>query len=407
MGEAFGYESIVGAWRARGIGTAAARLDGWVSEMPGDAQHDERPRRATGARSRRTLHAETLGLGAQLSAALDGVSQPLIVIDRAGSVVLLNRAFEAWIGLDAQRVLQAPVQALLHAASEPNWYLANAHSPQPFTTLVQAAKATAPVQLELRPLLDDAGTLTHFCAVVTQGTQELGQLTRLGQPATLATMGRLAAELAHDINNQLAVVLNYSFVLRRSLEPALAEHMDELQGAAWRAASVARKLLGLGRRPLSQPTPLNLGDTLREMEPLLTHVLQGVALEVQVEPHLPTVVLLPSQAEQLLMGLCLELRELVGPGGQARLSLERVELVPGTLAPEGLAPGRYLVLTATGSATERAHDDELAIGGAPPRQDDAGPVTLQRLAKQARGHLSVASTETSHALRVLLPVREF
>jgi PAS domain S-box-containing protein len=74
------------------------------------------------------LHAETLGLGAQLAAALDAVSEPILVLDLSGQVVLLNRAFEAWLGLDAQRVLGKPAHALLAGANRPDWFAAYAQT---------------------------------------------------------------------------------------------------------------------------------------------------------------------------------------------------------------------------------------------------------------------------------------
>jgi PAS domain S-box-containing protein len=367
----------------------------------------ERPRRATGARNRRTLQAETHGLGVQLAAALDAVSDPLVVVDLTGQVVLLNRAFEAWIGRDAQRVLGKPVEALLAGAGRTDWYIAEVHGAALFAARVRAPGDESVVEVEARPLLDESGTLTHFCAVVKVQAREAPDPARIMHPHTLSTMGRLAAELAHDINNQLAVVLNYGFVLRRQLQPALVEHMDELQAAAWRASAVARKLLGFGRRPLSEPAPVQLGDTLRELEPLLAHVLQGMALELHVEPMLPSVVLVPSQAEQLLMGLCLELRELVGPGGRAVLVLSGVAVVPGADAPEALAPGRYLLLTATGNAGERPRSEGMLTPAPTHGPDVEGPITLHRLTRQLRGHLSLVSSPDRHVLRVLLPASEF
>jgi len=375
--------------------------------MAGDPEKQERPRRATGARSRRTLHAETLGLGAQLAVALDAVSEPILVLDLNGHVVLLNRAFEAWLGLDAQRVLGKPVHVLLPGANRPDWFTAYAHTAEVARVRVRAGDDDAAVELELRPLLDEAGILTHFCAIVQTVATSAPQDARIARPSTLATMGRLAAELAHDINNQLAVVLNYAFVLRRQVQPELVEHMDELQDAAWRASSVARKLVGFGRRPLSEPAPLHLGDTLRELEPLLAHVLQGMTVEMHVAADLPSIVLVPAQAEQLLMGVCLELRELVGPGGRAVLSLGTVELVPGADAPEALTPGRYLLLTATGRIGERPRGEGL-LGPAPNRGPDGeSPITLTRLTRQLRGHLSVVSSAEEHLLRVLLPARDY
>lgn len=55
---------------------------------------------------------------------------------------------------------------------------------------------------------------------------------------------RVASEIAHDFNNQIAVILNYTFVLLRQMpaDSPLKAHVSEMQAAAWRASHVAQAI---------------------------------------------------------------------------------------------------------------------------------------------------------------------
>jgi hypothetical protein len=102
-----------------------------------------------------------------------------------------------------------------------------------------------------------------------------------GARDVFATLARVAGAIAHDFNNHIAVVLNYSFILLRELSsegPERAQreqreqrgqrgqrgHMEELQQAAWRAAGTARNLLRLTGQRGPEPTALDVNDVIRD-----------------------------------------------------------------------------------------------------------------------------------------------
>lgn len=123
------------------------------------------------------------------------------------------------------------------------------------------------------------------------------------EPAPLEPLGRMAAELAHDLNNQLAAVLNYSFVLERQAGEGLREHVRELQDAAWRASALARKLKVIGRPREAQVCDLELDDVIRDLRPVLAHIAGELPLHTQLPISLPAVRTSESGLEQLIVAL--------------------------------------------------------------------------------------------------------
>jgi len=81
---------------------------------------------------------------------------------------------------------------------------------------------------------------------------------QLVQAAKLASVGELAAGIAHEINNPLAIIAEEVGVLKDSLDPALAddadppldlpEHLQAIHEAVFRCRDITRKLLGFVRQ---------------------------------------------------------------------------------------------------------------------------------------------------------------
>ena len=76
----------------------------------------------------------------------------------------------------------------------------------------------------------------------------------------LDSLSRLAGGVAHDINNLLGVIGNYTAVLRRSVtEPTSVGDLDEIEAAVRRGSSLTRRLMLFGRRRLTEPVGVRPG----------------------------------------------------------------------------------------------------------------------------------------------------
>jgi C4-dicarboxylate-specific signal transduction histidine kinase len=149
----------------------------------------------------------------------------------------------------------------------------------------------------LSALVDGRGQPTHACIVLDPA--------RKPADAGIEAVGRLVAEVAHDINNQLSAALNYVFILRRRLraDAELAPHFEELQSSAWRAAALTSGLKMLGPRRGNDVEPLNLAEVLELLAPLLKHLAAGSQIEMRLNHDVPAVLLPRAHLEQLLVML--------------------------------------------------------------------------------------------------------
>jgi hypothetical protein len=152
----------------------------------------------------------------------------------------------------------------------------------------------------------------------------------------LSVAGRVAGEIAHDFNNQLSIVLNYSFILLRELpqESALREHVSDMQSAAWRASEVARQLLRFGSARSIEPVTLDVNQLVLETHQLLGYVLRGTTrVERRLADDVWPVHARRAHLEWLLVELAMHLRARLG-------SLEYLRIATCNAPPEAAQDAR-------------------------------------------------------------------
>src|SRR5919197_2774269 len=118
------------------------------------------------------------------------------------------------------------------------------------------------------PLLDEEGRVSGVGGVATDVTHHVRLEARLREGQRLEAVGQLAAGVAHDFNNLIAVIANYAAFVRKDLEPGsrMAEDVDQIIAAGRRASELTRRLLLFSRREAANPEVLSLRRVLDGIE---------------------------------------------------------------------------------------------------------------------------------------------
>jgi signal transduction histidine kinase len=150
-------------------------------------------------------------------------------------------------------------------------------------------------------------------SIERKSTEEALRITqaRLSRASQIATVGELAASIAHEVNQPLsAVVANGHACLRWLLSqppnlPKAHEAAVRIVRDGKDAGEVVRRVRALFKRAAIERIPLDLNDVIAEVLRLLhgETTRKGVAVETSLEVDLPPVIADRVQLQQLLLNL--------------------------------------------------------------------------------------------------------
>jgi PAS domain S-box-containing protein len=269
-----------------------------------------------------------------------------------------------------------------------------------------------------RLMRDDGGRGSRLVGVTFDVTRRREADLRLQQLDRLDTVARLAGGVAHEANNQMAVVLGAAaFILRRDdLPEPVRQDAVYIQEAAERTAAITQQLLAFSRRQLIQPRVLDLNATVLAFETILRRTLGAdVALALDLAPEPSRVRADEGQVQQVLLNLTLNARDAMPGGGTLRIETRRLALgVDESMLP-GVAvrPGTYveLLVRDTGVGMDPGTASHIfepffttkGVG----RGTGLGLASVYGIVKQSQGYVVVESTPgVGTTMRVLLPLAE-
>ncbi len=204
---------------------------------------------------------------------------------------------------------------------------------------------------------------------------------KLVQSEKLAGVGRLAAGVAHEINNPLGVILGYLKLLRRRADRALDEDLAVVEEEAHRCQEIVSGLLDLSRPALLARVPVSLRELCLAVESLLREAGVLASVSVRVEGAAAALAS-PGKLRQVVENLLRNAAEAAGPGGWVRVAIESADGFA-RLSVEDSGPGLSPTVRerlfepffttrergtglglAVSRAIARAHGGELTAGGA-------------------------------------------
>jgi len=275
--------------------------------------------------------------------------QAQLVRFTGGAVLLISLVSVAFIWLVVHKPIKELTAGIRQVTQGDLDHSLTVHSQDELGALADAFnEMTSEVSEAHRELTEWAKTLE---ARVEQKTQELNRAhENMLRVEKMASMGKLAAVVAHEINNPLAGILTYAKLLKKwlgrwdeSLRGEALSSLDLIESESHRCGEIVKSMLTFARATPINYEPADLNSIVDRSVRLVQHQLElgNIELHLDLARDLPAVRCDPAQIEQVLVALIMNAIDAMPNGGNLTL--------------------RSRFLPATGGAQLQVQDDGVGI----------------------------------------------
>ncbi|MDX2499722.1 MAG: ATP-binding protein [Deltaproteobacteria bacterium] len=175
----------------------------------------------------------------------------------------------------------------------------------------------------------------HMYKIIKEAYQDLKEAQeQIVWTEKLASLGKLAATIAHEINNPLAGVLNYirlmikilsrNHVSQEKLED-IARYLKLVESEIARCGEIVKDLLAFSRRTKITIESNRIEDIIDKTLNLISHDLEMKEIQLQksIEPNLPKVQCDFKQIQQVFLNLVYNASEAMANGGTLTVTANR------------------------------------------------------------------------------------
>jgi signal transduction histidine kinase len=225
---------------------------------------------------------------------------------------------------------------------------------------------------------------------------------QLRQAQKMEAVGRLAGGVAHDFNNLLTAIRSYADLMLDDMPAWDPKRNDvqEIRGAAQRAAALTAQLLAFSRRTLLQPRVLDTAAVLADINGMLRRLMiEDIRLDVRVGDGVWSVKADRGQLEQVIVNLAVNARDAMPSGGTLRISASNTTVARPTDTQVGtMPPGDYVTIAVADTGvgmdeTTRSRAFEPFFTTKPVGQGTGlGLATVHGIVAQSGGFIVLAST---------------
>ncbi len=201
------------------------------------------------------------------------------------------------------------------------------------------------------PVRDAAGAVERVIGVARDITENRKLEEQFRQAQKMEAVGQLAAGVAHDFNNMLAVI-HMQVGLLAAQDPLSQRQtalLGEMEGVIQRAADLTRQLLTFSRRQTMMPRDLDLNQIVTDLSKMVWRILgEDIHRELRISPTPLFMNGDPGMIDQVLMNLTVNARDAMPEGGRLCIQTSAVEFTEADVekSPQ-VRPGPFACLSVT------------------------------------------------------------
>jgi PAS domain S-box-containing protein len=159
----------------------------------------------------------------------------------------------------------------------------------------------------LKPVKDAENNTSGLVLSLIDVTDNITLYSELMRAEHLASIGKLAAGVAHEVNNPINGIINYAEILQNKFDAESKEHdiASRIIKESDRIADIVRSLLSFARGGKEKKRSVHINEILSDSLTLTEAQIRksGIKLEMNIPPGLPPIIAQPQHIEQVFLNL--------------------------------------------------------------------------------------------------------
>jgi PAS domain S-box-containing protein len=269
-----------------------------------------------------------------IESTVDGI----VVVDIKGKVLIFNEGMERLTGYPAKEIVESGHLSSFYnidvAKENMRKMRSNEYGPKgklnPTSMTVTTREGEEiPVTLSASIIeidgkeIGSVGVFTDMREVLKMRKDLEEAHIQLVQSEKVASIGRMAAGVAHEINNPLSGIMIYAEMLKENLKdnPELMKDSQEIITQTLRCKRIVSELLEFSRQSMGKASSFSLGELITKCLNLLINqaLFQDIEVNLDIEPELPEMVGDVGQLQQVFTNLFINAADAMG--GKGRLTI--------------------------------------------------------------------------------------
>lgn len=270
-----------------------------------------------------------------IQSTVDGI----VVVDTKGNVLIFNRGMEQLTGYSAEEIINRG-----HLSSFYDIEVAKENMKKMRSDEYGPVGKLNPTSMTIKTKKGEEIPVTLSASIITINGEEVGSVgvftdmreilqmrreleeahLQLVQSEKIASVGKMAAGVAHEINNPLSGVLMFAELLKEELKDKSPDHVEDVQeiiDQSLRCKKIVSELLEFSRESVGKVTSFSLESLIAKSLDLLINKSSFHDIEVirEIEPDMPQMVGDIGQLQQVFTNLFINAADAMKGKGKLRI----------------------------------------------------------------------------------------
>jgi PAS domain S-box-containing protein len=306
------------------------------------------------ARQRSRAETRAGDMRQMMASIVESSEDAIFSVSYGGIVTSWNRGAEALYGYSAEEAIGrhisfiSPPERVQEIGQNTARLQRGEHIESYHTERMRKDGTRVSVLLSISPLRKRNGAVMGSSVIARDVTTQRRAEEALRRNEKLATAGRLAATIAHEINNPLEAVTNLLYLAQQTPERS-QEYLRLAEKEVQRVAAIAQQTLGFVREHTSA-APLNVAETFHQVLQLYGRKLEQKHIQVEEQyDERAEVTGFAGELRQLFSNLTINAIDALKEGGKLRLRVARRHA-----RSNGRRPGVRILIADNGSGIGRS-----------------------------------------------------